>query len=41
MRKAPESNEIDNPLYAERINGKGQEPTNYKVPQDIILERKH
>ena len=41
MRKAPESNQIDNPLFAERINGKGQEPSNYRVPQDVILERKH
>ena len=42
MRKAPESNEIDNPLFAERINGKGsKQPSNYKVPQDVILERKH
>jgi len=42
MRKAPESNEIDNPLFAERINGKGsREPSNYKVPQDVILERRH
>ena len=42
MRKAPESNEIDNPLFAERINGKGsKQPSNYKVPQDVILEKKH
>ena len=42
MRKAPESNEIDNPLFAERISGKGsQQPSNYRVPQDVILERKH
>ena len=41
MRKAPESNQIDNPLFAERINGKSKEPINYKVPQDVILEKKH
>jgi hypothetical protein len=42
MRKAPESNEIDNPLLAERMSGKTyQNPSNYKVPQDVILEKKH
>ena len=42
MRKAPESNEIDNPLFAERVTGKkSTQASNYKVPQDVILEKKH
>lgn len=40
MRRAPESNEIDNPLLAERVSSKSG-PSNYKVPQDVILEQKH
>ena len=39
MRRAPESTEIDNPLFAERITKK--EPASYRVPQDVILETKH
>ena len=42
MRKAPESTEIDNPLLAERMSNKTYaKPSNYKVPQDVILEKKH
>lgn len=40
MRRAPESNEIENPLLAERISPKKPD-TNYKVPQDVLLEAKH
>ena len=40
MRRAPESTEIDNPLLAERVSAK-KGPSNYKVPQDVILEKKH
>lgn len=40
MRRAPESTEIDNPLLAERVSSKSG-PSNYKVPQDVILETKH
>lgn len=40
MRKAPESNVIENPLLAQRMTPK--EPKSaYRVPQDIILEKKH
>ena len=40
MRKAPESNELDNPLLADRIAPK--EPhSGYRVPQDVVLEKKH
>lgn len=39
MRRAPESTEIDNPLFADRISKK--EPQSYRVPQDVILETKH
>lgn len=42
MRKAPESVEIDNPMLAERIgNNHSKQPANYRVPQDVILEKKH
>ena len=42
MRKAPESTVIDNPLLAERMSNKTySQPSNYKVPQDVILEKKH
>jgi hypothetical protein len=40
MRKAPESNELDNPLLADRIGPKDSQ-SNYRVPQDIVLENKH
>lgn len=40
MRKAPESQEIDNPMLAGRVKGSNQE-SNYKVPQDVMLEKKH
>ena len=40
MRKAPESTEIHNPLLADRVSSKAG-PSNYKVPQDVILENKH
>ena len=42
MRRAPESVEIENPLLAERISNKNsKESSNYRVPQDVILEKKH
>lgn len=40
MRKAPESNEIDNPLLAQRV-APSQPSHSYRVPQDVILEKKH
>ena len=41
MRKAPESVEMDNPLLAGRMSNKSSQPSNYRVPQDVILEKKH
>jgi len=43
MRRAPESTVMDNPLLGERIQHKESlaKGSEYKVPQDIILERKH
>lgn len=42
MRKAPESVEMDNPLLAGRMSNKtSQQASNYRVPQDVILEKKH
>lgn len=42
MRRAPESVEIDNPLLAGRMSNKKSEvASNYRVPQDVILEKKH
>jgi hypothetical protein len=39
MRKAPESNEIENPLLAGRMTP--QEPkSQYRVPQDVAQEKK-
>ena len=40
MRKAPESNVIENPLLADRIQP-SESKQNYRVPQDVILEKKH
>ena len=37
MRRDPGSQEIDNPLFAERVARKPS-ASNYKVPQDVILE---
>ena len=40
MRKAPESNELDNPLMADRLSPK-ESKQRYRVPQDVILEQQH
>lgn len=40
MRRDPGSTEIENPLFADRVNRKTT-ASNYKVPQDVILEEKH
>lgn len=40
MRKAPESEKIDNPLMAQRMNPSSSKQE-YKVPQDITRENKH
>jgi hypothetical protein len=40
MRKAPESAEIENPLMAQRM-APAQSKQNYRVPQDVMLEKKH
>lgn len=40
MRRDPGSTEIDNPLFADRVERKAT-ASNYKVPQDVILEEKH
>ena len=40
MRNDPGSKEIDNPLLADRVSRKPSN-SNYKVPQDVILEQKH
>ena len=37
MRRDPGSTEIENPLFADRVNRKTT-ASNYKVPQDVILE---
>lgn len=41
MRRAPQSTEIDNPLSAGIVSLKDPASTNYRVPQDVILEQKH
>ena len=41
MRKAPQSTEIDNPLAAGIVSVKNPAGSNYRVPQDVILEQKH
>lgn len=42
MRRAPESVEMDNPLLAGRMSNKPtQQASNYRVPSDVILEKKH
>ena len=41
MRRAPQSAEIDNPLAAGIVSTKNQGDSNYRVPQDVMLERKH
>ena len=40
MRKAPESSEIENPLLAQRM-APNQSNSSYRVPQDVMLEKKH
>lgn len=41
MRRAPQSTEIDNPLSAGVVSLKHATSSNYKVPQDVMLEKKH
>ena len=41
MRRAPQSTEIDNPLSGGVISVKNPTTSNYKVPQDVMLEKKH
>ena len=41
MRRAPQSTEIDNPLAAGIVSVKNPAGSNYRVPQDVILEQKH
>ena len=41
MRRAPQSAEIDNPLAAGIVSTKNPVNSNYRVPQDVMLERKH
>lgn len=41
MRRAPQSTEIDNPLAAGVVSLKKAGSSNYKVPQDVMLENKH
>lgn len=41
MRRAPQSTEIDNPLAGGIVSLKNPSSSNYKVPQDVMLEKKH
>lgn len=41
MRRAPQSTEIDNPLSAGVVSAKNPVSSNYRVPQDVMLEQKH